>query len=264
MRFRRQSTSQLQAIRERNEARMSFIQHLLELRNRFLWSFASLVIGTVIGFFFAADVLDILRTPYCNIVDQPADCQLVILGPTGGILAYFRVALLMGGVIAIPMITYHFMMFILPGFEDNEKRIVLFSLPAITLLFLAGVAFTWFILMPPALGFLQGFQPTLFRPEWTADLYLSFMTALIFWMGVSFQMPLVFFVLAFLGIVQPSLLIKNWRIAVVLSSIAAAFITPTIDPVNMFLVMGPLLALYGLSIITVWLGSRFSSAQPEA
>jgi sec-independent protein translocase protein TatC len=116
--------------------------------------------------------------------------------------------------------------------------------------------FSFYILLPPALGFLQGFQPTLFKPEWTADLYLSFVTSLIFWMGVAFETPLVFFVLALLGFVNWRLLARSWRIAIIGSAIAAAVITPTIDPVNMFLVMGPLMALYLMSIFLVAIGQR--------
>jgi sec-independent protein translocase protein TatC len=112
--------------------------------------------------------------------------------------------------------------------------------------------------MPPALGFLQGFQPTLFKPEWTADLYLSFITSLIFWMGVAFETPLIFFVLALLGLVSAGALARNWRVAVVGSSVAAAMITPTVDPVNMILVMGPLMTLYLLSILLVYVGRRIN------
>jgi sec-independent protein translocase protein TatC len=127
-----------------------------------------------------------------------------------------------------------------------------------------GALFAWFILVPPALGFLRDFQPTLFKPEWTADLYLSFVTSLIFWMGVAFETPLVFFVLAFLGIVSPMALIYNWRIAIVGAAVAAALITPTIDPVNMALVMGPLLTLYVISIILVAIGNRMGGLREGA
>jgi sec-independent protein translocase protein TatC len=149
-------------------------------------------------------------------------------------------------------------MFVMPGLKRKEKRVILMSLPAITLLFLVGAAFAWFVLMPPALGFLEGFQQNLFRSEWTADLYLSFITSLIFWMGVAFETPLIFFVLGLLGLVSTMVLIRNWRVAVVGAAVAAALITPTIDPVNMFLVMGPLMALYMLSIILVFFARRIA------
>jgi sec-independent protein translocase protein TatC len=165
---------------------------------------------------------------------------------------------MVGAILAIPIITYEILMFILPGLTRKEKHMVLAALPAVTGLFLTGIAFAWFVLIPPALGFLEGFQPTLFKPEWTADLYLGFVTSLVFWMGVAFQTPLIFFVVSLLGMVTAGALTKNWRIAIVGSAVAAALITPTVDPVNMLLVMGPLLTLYLLSILLVMIGKRLS------
>ena len=237
---------------------MGFLDHLVELRGRLLKVMLALVAGTMIGFLFAGPVLDYLRGPYCEASLASDACELVVLGPTDGIIVYFRVSLMLGGMFAIPVITYQLLMFIIPGMKRKERRVVLLSLPAITALFAVGVAFAWLILMPPALGFLESFQPGLFRPEWTADLYLSFVTALLFWMGVAFETPLVFFTLALLGLVSTGALLRNWRLAVIGASVAAALITPTIDPVNMVLVMGPLLALYALSFLLVALGRRMT------
>ena len=112
--------------------------------------------------------------------------------------------------------------------------------------------------MPPAITFLEGFQEGLFESQWTADQYITFVTSLLFWMGVAFETPLVFFVLALLGFARPGPLMRNWRVAVIGAAVAAAFITPTIDPVNMMLVMGPLMALYAFSILLVFIGRRLS------
>lgn len=257
-------------------ARMGFFEHIDELRVRLFRAAIALVVGTAVGVAFAAPALDLLRTPYCQVVaineaarsgeeidisalrNSDIDCQYVNLGPTGGVVAYFRVSLMLGASLAIPLITYQLLMFIFPGLTRKERRVVLLSLPAITFLFVVGVVFTWFILMPPALGFLEGFQQNLFRSEWTADLYLGFVTSLVFWMGVAFETPLVFFVLGLLGLVSTVALMRNWRIAIIGAAVAAAVITPTIDPVNMLLVMAPLLALYLLSIILVYISRRIS------
>lgn len=227
---------------------MSLLEHLEELRDRLFKAAIGLVIGTTLGALFAGEVFRYLLQPYGRTVQ--------ILDPTGSVTNYFRVALMIGAILAIPLITYQLMMFIIPGLTRREKRIVLTALPAITLLFLVGVMFAWFLLIPPALDFLANFHSDIFTTEWTADGYLGFVTSLLFWMGVAFETPLVFFVLSFLGIVTPLLLRKNWRIAVVGAAIAAALITPTIDPVNMFLVMGPLLTLYALSILLSGVGVR--------
>lgn len=234
-------------------ARMGFWDHLEELRQRLFKAVLALVLGTVVGIIFATPVLEYLQQPYGR--------PFTVLGPTGGVVAYFRVALMVGAMISIPVITYQLLAFVLPGLTTREKRFLILSIPPITVLFLVGVAFAWFILIPPALGFLEGFQPTLFKPEWTADLYLGFVTSLLFWMGAAFETPLVFFVLSILGMVTARPLLKNWRVAVVGAAAASAVITPTVDPVNMFLVMGPLMVLYLFSIILVVVGSRMNSAE---
>lgn len=246
-----------QEMEDGHELRMGFFEHLTELRQRLTKAVISLVIGTVVGFGLGGPALEILRGPYC-LIREPDPCELLIIDPTGTIIVYFRVALMIGGILSVPMMTYQLLMFILPGLTRREKRYVLWSIPATTFLFFIGAFFAWFVLMPPALGFLEGFQPTIFEPEWTADLYLSFVTSLVFWMGVAFQTPLVFFLVSLLGFIRAETLIQQWRIAVIGASIAAALITPTIDPVNMFLVMAPLLALYALSIVLVFFGRKIS------
>lgn len=234
-----------------SELRMSFFEHLNELRRRLIWAFLSLIAGTLFGLFFSEAVLRYLVAPYAE--------RLVVLGPTGSVVTFFRVALMLGGIFAFPMILYQILLFVLPGLHRNEKRILLLSLPPVMILFIGGIAFAWFILVPPAIGFLAGFQTDIFRPEWTADQYIGFITALLFWMGVAFEMPLVMFVLAILGFVRAGALIRHWRIAVVLSAVAAAVITPTVDPVNMSLVMGPLIGLYIISIVLVMIGARINT-----
>ncbi len=233
-----------------NGARMSFFEHLDELRQRVFKAVLALVVCSGVGVAVATPVLEYLQKPYGQ--------QFLIIDPTGGVIEYFRVALLVGGILSIPVITYQVLMFVVPGLTHKEQRYLLYSIPPITLLFLVGVAFAWFILIPPALSFLSNFQPELFKTDWTADRYLAFVTSLLFWMGVAFETPLIFFVFSLLGFVTARPLIKNWRIAVVISSIVAAVITPTIDPVNMFLVMGPLMGLYLLSIVLVIIGTRIN------
>ncbi len=251
-----------QEIEEGHELRMGFFEHLDELRQRLTRAVLSLVVGTVVGVFFTDRALMLLQEPYCQIPDINS-CELVILDPTGNILIYFKVALMLGGILSIPMVTYQLLMFILPGLTSKEKRYVLLSIPATTALFIIGVVFAWRILMPPALGFLNEFQAQIFEPEWTADGYISFVTSLLFWMGVAFQTPLIFFVISLLGLVSAGTLVRQWRIAVVGASIAAALITPTIDPVNMFLVMAPLLTLYALSIVLVFFGRKLSGVDRD-
>lgn len=223
---------------------MGFMDHLVELRNRLIKAFVGLAVATGISMIFADRILVYLTSPV-----QRENFLLQTLGPTEGVVIYFRVALLAGAILSIPWITWQLWMFIAPGLTRKERRYILLSLPATTVLFLVGVLFSWFILMPAALNFLQSFQSDIFKADWTAAQYVAFVTSLLFWIGVSFEMPLIFFILARLGLVAPRTLRNNWRLAVVGASLAAAMITPTVDPFNMMLVMGPLLALYVLSIV---------------
>ncbi|MEP6989195.1 MAG: twin-arginine translocase subunit TatC, partial [Chloroflexota bacterium] len=195
-------------------ARMSLWDHLDELRSRLFKAVLALVCGSSVGVLFATPILEFLKAPYGR--------AFLVLDPTGGVIQYFRVALLVGGILSIPVITYQVLMFVLPGLTKRETRMLLFSIPPVTVLFLIGVLFAWFILIPPALGFLVNFQTDIFKAEWTADHYLGFVTALLFWMGVAFETPLIFFVLSILGFVTPRPLIKNWRIAIVATAIVAA------------------------------------------
>lgn len=220
---------------------MGFLDHLSELRNRLIRAAVGLALTTGVSLLFAGQILEYLMSPFGE--------RLQTLGPTEGVVVYFRVALLAGGIIGIPWITWQLWMFIAPGLHLNEKRVVRISLLPTTILFLIGVAFAWFILMPAALNFLSEFQSDVFEVGWTADQYVAFVTSLLFWLGASFEMPLIFYLLSRMGLVSPGALRRNWRVAVVGTAAIAAMITPTIDPFNMLLVMGPLLALYALSII---------------
>jgi sec-independent protein translocase protein TatC len=229
---------------------MGFFDHFEELRQRLFRSLIALVISMLLTAVFTTDIIKYLSRPYKH--------DLVILTPTGSVVMYFRVALMSGAILAIPYITYQLFMFVAPGLTKKEKKWVLLALPATTGFFLMGVAFSWFIMVPSAFDFLQTFQDEVFVDQWTAQEYFAFLTSLLFWIGVAFEMPVVLFVLARLGIIGPGVLIRNWRFAIVAITVIAAIITPTVDPFNMLLVMGPLILLYGISIVLVTLAARKS------
>lgn len=229
-------------VNDADETPQPLIEHLNELRIRLFRSVLALVVGVLATVAFTDRILKYLIKPYGD--------TLQTLRPTENIVMYFRVSLLTGAIIAIPFMTYQLFMFIAPGLKRKEKRWIYMALPATTSLFLTGVAFAWFIMVPAAMTFLVDFQSDVFRADWTADNYIAFLTSLLFWIGVSFEMPVVVFVFARLGILGPRPLIRNWRLAVVLITIVAALITPTVDPFNMLLVIAPLLFLYLISIGT--------------
>lgn len=233
---------------DENSASMSILKHLDELRGRLVKATVALVIAAVFTSIFAGDIIAFLMEPYGK--------RLQTLGPTESIMTYMRVALMSGAAIAMPVIVYQLLAFTLPGLTRKERRWIYMSVPFTGVLFVAGVAFAWYVMVPNAIDFLANFRKDIFLNEWTAREYISFVVSIAFWIGVAFQAPLITFILAKIGLVTPGLLIRNWRIAIVVVAVVAAFITPTVDPFNMALLMLPLLALYVLSIFLAMVATR--------
>ena len=165
---------------------------------------------------------------------------------TESIGVFMKVALLGGVALASPYIAFELWLFAAPGLKPRARRLGLLSIPLVLIFFVGGMVFAYFILLPPALKFLLNFMGITVIPR--PSTYIGFVTTILFWIGVTFEFPLVIYVLTLMGIVQPKVLLKQWRIAVVVIAIIAAAITPTTDPVNMSLVMGPMIALYFISI----------------
>jgi sec-independent protein translocase protein TatC len=225
----------------RNDRTMPIMEHLRELRNVLIKCAIVLAITSAISLAFTTPILQFLIAPYGNILET--------IDPTENVTTYFRVALVSGAVLAMPFLVYFVWSFIAPGLEQKEKRYVRYIVPGATFLFLLGVAFAWGIMLPAAIGFLSSFQPEIFKTSWRASAYIPFVTSLMFWIGVAFELPLIVFFLAKLKIVTARQLLGWWRFAVVGAALVAALITPTVDPFNMMLVMGPLIFLYFLSIL---------------
>jgi sec-independent protein translocase protein TatC len=165
---------------------------------------------------------------------------------TESIGVFMRVALLSGIALAIPYIAFEMWLFAAPGLRPRERKFGLAGIPLATLLFLAGAAFTYYMLLPTALPFLLNFMgiEAQLRPQ----SYYTFVTGLMFWIGIAFEFPLVIYVVTAMGFIKPQMLARQWRLAIVIIAVMAAAITPTVDPVNMALVMAPMSLLYFISI----------------
>lgn len=224
------------------EAEMSVWDHVGELRNRLIWGMGALVITTGASIVFLAQY-------FIQFLAQPIGGldKLVAIEVTENVGVYMRVSLLAGFIMALPVIVFEILLFVVPGLYDNEKRWVFSAIPIATLLFLGGVAFAYYIMLPTALPFMLGFLPVRAMPR--VSTYIGFVTNLMFWIGVAFETPLVIFILAKFHVVTPKFLLQQWRFAVVIIAVLAAVITPTVDPVNMSLLMAPLFAIYLLSIL---------------
>jgi sec-independent protein translocase protein TatC len=221
--------------------KIPFWEHFVELRRRLLVAVIALAAGSIVSFSLAETVINYLAQPIGGID------KLQAIEVTETISVFMRVSLLCGFILAMPIILYEVLAFIVPGLTKSERRWVYAAIPSATILFLAGAAFTYYFMFPAAIPFLVGFMNVTTIPR-LSD-YIKFVTNMLFWIGISFQMPLIIFVLAKVRIVNASMLAKQWRIAVVVIAIVAAVVSPTVDPINMGLLMLPLMALYVLSVL---------------
>lgn len=221
--------------------------HLGELRRRLTISVLTLVVTTVIAFTFHRVIFHLLTGPIQG-VESLRDQKLVFTQMTEMIGITMKVSLMGGVVLASPMLMYQVLMFIAPGLTSKEKRYVFALLPGAMLSFVAGVAFGYYVLLPPALRFLLTFGSDIATPLIRVGSYINLVVTLLFWLGVAFETPLIMFFLSKIGVVTPRALARQRRLAMVVAFILGGLITPTFDPVNQSLVAVPIILLYELGI----------------
>ena len=220
-------------------------EHFTELRKRLMVIVISLLVTTFGSFYFAQILIDWLAIP------AGGTEKLIALEVTETVGVFMRVSLLSGLILALPIVIYEILAFLLPALNEDERRVFNRNAPVVTiiatLLFLGGAAFAYFVMLPVSIPFLTTFLniTTTLR----LGSYLNFVTGMMFWLGIGFETPIIVYFLARLNLVSASALLKGWRVAVVVIAIAAAMITPTVDPVNMALLMAPLIALYFISVL---------------
>jgi sec-independent protein translocase protein TatC len=227
---------------------MSLVEHIEELRRRLLVMLIALLITVAASFLIAQYAITILASPVGGLA------HLQSIEVTENFAVFVKVALLCGFILAFPVIIYELLRFILPGLTPREKRFVAFSIPVATIFFTGGVAFAYFVMLPSALPFLMKFLGVTTNPRLSS--YFNFVTGLLFWVGLCFEFPLFIFILSRFGIVSARSLLKFWRQAIVAIAVVAAVITPTVDPVNMSLMMAPLIGLYFISILFALFGYK--------
>ena len=223
------------------EKRMTLIEHLEELRGRLIKSAIALAVTTLASLIFTGRLLKILVAP--------AGIKPIFLRPTEMFVTYMRVALISGTALAMPVIVYQMLRFVLPALKPHERRYLYIIVPGATFSFLLGLAFAYFAMLPFALRYLLSFGGNIAEAKWAIGEYISFVTKLLFWVGVTFETPLLVFFLAKLGVVTPEMLARYRKYAIVAIAVLAAVITPTPDPFNMMVVMVPLLALYEIGVL---------------
>jgi sec-independent protein translocase protein TatC len=221
---------------------MTLLEHLNELRQRLIRATIALIIGVIFGTLFAQRVLKMVVAPL-------GDQTPIAIAPIEATAVFFKVSIVIGLVIAMPFILYQLFMFVAPGLEPREKRYIFIGAPVAGLSFGAGVVFAALVLLPSALPFLQRFLPGIVEQRYSIDLYISFVGSLLLWAGLVFETPLVMYFLAKLGVITHEGFAQARRAVIIGAAVAAAVVTPTTDPVNMLLIMGPFLLLYELGIL---------------
>lgn len=234
---------------------MTWLDHLIELRNRLFKVCVAVLIGLIVGFF-VVQYNNYALITYTIQYFAGQNIRLQAIAPTENFTNVIQIALGMGIAFAMPVIVYQLMAFIVPGLTTRERRIIFLILPFITLLFIAGLMFGWFVTVPAAMRWLLNFGPSSIEVRPTFDTFSSFFIRLMLINGVIFELPVVVYSLIWLGAVERKTLAKYRRYAILVITIVAAIVTPTPDPINLALVAIPMYLLYELGLLLALLAPR--------
>jgi sec-independent protein translocase protein TatC len=246
------SQTELPPVREEEEdgGKMSLFEHLADLRKRLIYSAIAVGVGFIIGFAVSKSVINIVARPMVVALKQAHfPPNLIYTAPAGPINLLIALGFYLGIVIALPVVLYQIWLFIAPGLYKHERKAVVSFVVSSVLLFLCGIAFGYFILLPYVLKFLIGFEGSLpLQPMIDINEYFDLILVVMVGLGAIFELPVLIFVLSWFGIVTPQWLWKNLRYAILIITVIAAIVTPTPDATTMLVFMSPMIGLYFLGI----------------
>ena len=246
---------------EPGEGRMTFLEHLDELRKRITHAVGGLLVGFILSFTFINRVFDVV---YLRLTEAVPGGKLVYTEPAEMFFLWIKIAALAGVLIASPYIMLQVWLFIAPGLYAKEKKLAIPFVVSSSALFISGSAFSHYVVFPAAWQFFAGFSNDyiefLPRVDPVFGMYVKLMLAL----GFTFQLPVLMFVLARLGIVTAGWLLKNFKYAVLLIFITAAVVTPDGNPVTQLLVGGPMVVLYLFGVAAAWLFGKSKKLDQES
>ena len=220
-----------------SEVEMTLMGHLEELRSRVLRSLLAVVVGAAACLLFVRPLVRLLEVPAKGI-------HFLQLAPGEFLLVSLKVAGYAGLTLALPYVLYEGLAFVLPGLTRREQKLVAPAVAGSALLFLAGLAFAWWALVPAALNFLVSYGADVVEPLWSIERYLDFVLLLMVATALAFQLPVLQMLLAALGLVRSEAMLGAWRFVVMASALAGAVLTPSTDPITMLLLSGAITALY--------------------
>jgi len=217
-------------------------KHLQELRNRFFIVVFCIVAASILGWLIKDTIVDVLLRPFEQTV-------LYYNTPSGGLAFLIKVSVLFGVLVSMPIVYHQIWGFIAPAFPNFHRKFIQAVTFFSTILFICGVSFSYFLLLPAALAFFNQFQEEVsLAPLISGDAYFSFVTSYLLWFGLLFQLPVVFMVLGKLGILERRHVKKFLPYSLCVSFLIAAFITPTPDPINQTMVAVPIFMLFVVSL----------------
>lgn len=235
------------------QKRAGVLEHLEELRWRLLAGLAAIAVVTLIATFFSKPLLEFLISPLTAF----GDYTLYFHSPYDGFLTYLKVSVFTGVLAASPVIFTELWLFVAPGLHRKEKRLVITLVAASLILFLAGAAFAFWVLVPWGLQFFLGFQTDFLRPLLSAGSYLSFLVTMVLAAGIVFDMPVVLLGLVSVGALDARRLRRARKAVIVVFFVVAAMLTPTTDPLTQAILTVPLVLLYEACILAAqWLQKR--------
>jgi sec-independent protein translocase protein TatC len=239
---------------------MTFFEHLVELRKRLIHSMIAIGIGAFIGVYIAKYVIDFVTRPILRaFAVNHLESKLIYTHPAGVFNLILSLGIYIGIVLASPVVLYQIWLFVAPALYKHERSAIAGFLFSTVFLFIAGIAFGYFVTLPYVLNFLMGFQSSSLpniTPMITVNEYFDLTLMILLGLGLVFELPVLMFFLSLFGIVTPQFLWKNVRYAIALIAVVAAIITPTPDATTMLIFMAPMLGLYFIGMGVSWLVVR--------
>jgi sec-independent protein translocase protein TatC len=255
-----------QVAEEESGGRMSFFEHLVELRKRLINSLLGIGAGMIVGLLVSKRMINYITEPMQHALRaNHLDVNLYYNNPAGYISLYINLGLYLGIALAMPYVLYQVWMFVAPGLYKHERRAAAGFIVSSMFLFLCGVAFGYFILLPQMLTFLIGFaNDGPIKPLISINEYFDLILIVLVGLGVIFELPTLIFILSLFGIVTPKFLLKHFRYAMVIITVVAAIVTPTPDATTMLIFMAPMILLYFVGVFVSYMVLRNKRAKAAA
>ena len=243
------------------DEQIDLVDHLDELRSRIIIVLAVLAVAMSVLFWKSGEILHFLSQP---IRDQIPHWQgFLVLGPLDQIMTSISIAIYGALIITLPVLTYQLYAFVLPAFPEEHHKHIKPMVWSVPILFLVGVVFAWYLVVPPAFDFLINFNQDQFNVQLRAKEYIQFVLLTLLAMGLVFEMPMVMMTLGRLGVVSSAMMKRHWRISIVALAVLAMLL-PGVDPISYIVEFIPLLVLYGLSYFLVKLVEPKPASPPQS